>query len=163
MITVLKVGGEKTCHLKAVDGRIEYKFLNQKDYKDGCDPSPFFGIALDTFNFSFKNTPELEFEFKFPKVPDVTIQIGSNSCYTARVMFNATNPPPQLWFLKDRYLPSPFNKSAWWPGGVDSADTLLSCPALFAVAVDDPEYDDIPTSNLAFHTSQMSMVGAVPS
>uniref|UniRef100_A0A1I7SPM4 Copper-containing nitrite reductase n=1 Tax=Bursaphelenchus xylophilus TaxID=6326 RepID=A0A1I7SPM4_BURXY len=33
----------------------------------------------------------------------------------------------------------------------------------FAVTVDDPEYDDIPTSHLAFHTSQMSMVGAVAS
>ncbi|CAD5227981.1 unnamed protein product [Bursaphelenchus xylophilus] len=33
----------------------------------------------------------------------------------------------------------------------------------FAVTVDAPEYDAIPTAHLAFHTSQMSMAGAVAS
>uniref|UniRef100_A0A1I7SNE6 Copper-containing nitrite reductase n=1 Tax=Bursaphelenchus xylophilus TaxID=6326 RepID=A0A1I7SNE6_BURXY len=33
----------------------------------------------------------------------------------------------------------------------------------FAVSVDAPEYDAIPTAHLAFHTSQMNMAGAVAS
>uniref|UniRef100_A0A1I7SN45 Copper-containing nitrite reductase n=1 Tax=Bursaphelenchus xylophilus TaxID=6326 RepID=A0A1I7SN45_BURXY len=33
----------------------------------------------------------------------------------------------------------------------------------FAVTVDAPEYDAIPTAHLSFHTSQMSMAGAAAS